>query len=67
MTEKPIIVIMMDEQFHYLGETALGTSDVWNWNNSFVTEEGLNIEYIDRSDVDEQYMRFKICVPRKTD
>lgn len=67
LTEKPIIVIMMDEQFHYLGETALGTSDVCNWNNSFVTEEGLNIEYIDRSDVDEQYMRFKICVPRKTD
>ena len=65
LTEKPVVVIMMDEQFNYLGETVLGTSDVWNWNNSFVTKEGLNIEYIDESDIDEQYMRFKICVPQK--
>lgn len=65
LTEKPVVVIMMDEDFQYLGETVLGTSDVWNWNNSFVTEEGLNIEYIDERDVDEQYMRFRICVPKK--
>ena len=65
LTEKPVVVIMMDEQFNYLGEIVLGTSNVWNWNNSFVTKEGLNIEYIDESDIDEQYMRFKICVPQK--
>lgn len=65
LTEKPVVVIMMDKQFNYLGETVLGTSDVWNWNNSFVTKEGLNIEYIDKGDIDEQYMRFKICIPQK--
>ena len=44
----------MDEQFNYLGETPLGTSDEWNWSNSFVTEEGLNIEYIDKADLEEK-------------
>jgi hypothetical protein len=61
--KKPVIVILMDEQFHYLGETLIGTEDEWNWTNSFVTQEGLNIEYIDpvdKEELDEEYLNFKI-------
>ena len=65
LTAKPVTVICMDEQFNYLGETALGTSDEWNWSNSFVTKEGLNIEYIDKADLEETYMNFRIFVPLK--
>lgn len=50
----------MDEQFEYLGEKLIGTAEEWNWTNSFVTEEGLNIEYIDPKDIEETYMNFKI-------
>jgi hypothetical protein len=48
--DKSVVVIMMDEQFNYLGEAVLGKAAEWNWENSFVTREGLNIEYIDPSD-----------------
>lgn len=65
LTSKPIIVIIMDEQFNYLGETLIGTGENWNWKNSFVTEEGLNIEYLDTKDVDEKFMNFKIFVIEK--
>ncbi|MDR1258032.1 MAG: DUF4221 domain-containing protein [Tannerellaceae bacterium] len=58
--EKPIIIILMDELFNYMGETAIGTGSEWNWKNSFATEEGLNIEYIDNKDLDEAYLNFKI-------
>ncbi|MDR0742785.1 MAG: DUF4221 domain-containing protein, partial [Tannerella sp.] len=58
--KKPVIVIVMDEQFNYLGETLIGTGEVWNWTNSFVTSEGLNIEYIDDEDENEDYLTFKI-------
>ncbi len=60
LTEKPLIIILMDEQFGYLGETLIGTSKEWNWTNSFVTEEGLNIEYVDSNDIEETYLNFKI-------
>ncbi|MDR0572692.1 MAG: DUF4221 domain-containing protein [Tannerella sp.] len=58
--KKPIVIIMMDEQFNYLGETLIGTGEEWNWTNSFVTAEGLNIEYIDEEDENEDYLNFKI-------
>jgi hypothetical protein len=58
--KKPVIIIMMDEQFNYLGETVIGTGEQWNWSNSFVTKEGLNIEYINEEDVNEDYLNFKI-------
>ena len=57
--EKPISVIVMDQKFNYLGETIIGTGEEWNWQNSFVTQEGLNIEYIEK-DVDENYLTLKI-------
>lgn len=60
LTEKPVIVIIMNEQFNYLGETLIGKGTEWNWSNSFVTKEGLNIEYVDSKDTDEKYMKFKI-------
>lgn len=60
LTSKPIIVIIMDEEFNYLGETLIGTGDNWNWKNSFITEEGLNIEYLDIEDIDEVFVNFKI-------
>ena len=59
--EKPIAVIIFDENFNYLGETVIGTGENWYWQNSFVTEEGLNIEYID-NDLEEKYLRFRIFV-----
>lgn len=62
--EMDIAVVIMDEDFKYLGEKVLGPGDVWYWQNSFVTEEGLNIEYIDESDIDEDNLTFKIFIPK---
>lgn len=64
LSDKKIVIICMDKKFKYLGETTLGTSNEWNWTNSFVTKEGLNIEYIDKNDIDEMYMHFKIFIPQ---
>lgn len=60
LTSKPIIVILMDEEFNYLGETLIGTGENWNWKNSFVTKEGLNVEYLDTKDEEELFLNFKI-------
>lgn len=65
MSEKLINVIIMDENFDYLGETTLGQGKEWNWANSFVTQEGLNIEYVDRDDINEDYLILKIFIPKK--
>lgn len=61
--EKPIVVIMMDGQFNYLGETTLGTGKEWNWTNAFVTQEGLNIEYIGDIGINEDYLTLKVWCP----
>ncbi len=61
--EKPITVIIMNEDFNYLGETVIGTCENWNWQNSFVTEEGLNIEYIGNEN--EDYLILKIFTLKK--
>ncbi|MDR2909956.1 MAG: DUF4221 domain-containing protein [Bacteroidales bacterium] len=65
--EKPIVVIMMDEQFNYLGETLIGNVEQWNWENTFVTREGLNIEYISVDEHDEDYMTLKIFTVEEID
>jgi hypothetical protein len=62
--EKPIAVIIMDEDFNYLGETLIGTGEQWYWQNSFVTREGLNIEYIEK-DFEEVYLTLKIFTIKK--
>ncbi len=58
--DKEIGVIIMDLDFKYLGEVVLGTGREWYWQNSFVTEEGLNIEYLDKEDIDEVALTLKI-------
>lgn len=56
--EKPVTIIVMDENFNYLGETAIGKGEVeWYWQNSFVTKEGLNIEYIIRDNEDSLILK----------
>ena len=62
--EKSIAVIVMDENFKYLGETTIGIWKNWNWQNSFVTCEGLNIEYTDK-DPKESYLTLKIFTIKK--
>jgi len=64
--KKPLIVIIMDEQFNYQGETVIGTGEEWNWENSFVTSEGLTMEYIDHdADPEEQYLCLKTFTVEK--
>ncbi len=55
---KPLTIIVMDETFHYLGEKEIGTGMEWNWTNSFVTKEGLNIERIGTEPEDDEYLTF---------
>lgn len=58
INSKPLTIVVMDEQFHYLGETKIGTGQEWNWTNSFVTAEGLNIEHISTKPEDDDYLTF---------
>jgi hypothetical protein len=61
LKEKEHGVVIMDENFKYLGETIIGNEKNWNFDNVFVTQEGLNIEYFDFSqDSEEEYLKFKI-------
>ncbi|WPO77896.1 DUF4221 family protein [Flavobacterium sp. KACC 22761] len=62
--DKSIAVILMDKNFNYLGETTLGQWKFWNWRNSFVTKEGLNIEYLD-GNLDESGLTLKILNIKK--
>ncbi|WP_396603273.1 DUF4221 family protein [Algibacter sp. R77976] len=62
--KKKVAVIIMDEDYNYLGETVLGAWRNWNWENSFVTEDGLNIEYLDHHNLDEISLTFKIFQPK---
>ena len=64
INSKPLTIIMMDEQFNYLGETAIGTGADWNWSNSFVTPEGLNIERIGTEEADEDFLIFGVFNPK---
>jgi hypothetical protein len=61
---KPLAIIIMDSNFHYLGETTIGTLHEWNWENSFVTQKGLNVEYLP-SNNDESKLIFKIFTPKR--
>ena len=66
--EKPIVVIIMDEQFNYMGETHIGNVEAWNWENSFVTSEGLVMEFIDLDvDSEEEYFILKTFSVEKID
>lgn len=63
--EKDIVVIILDEDFEYLGETNLGPGSKWHWQNIFVSKEGMNIEFIDEKDYNENYLNLKVFVPQK--
>lgn len=58
--DKTLGVIVLDEDFNYLGETDIGILKDWNWENSFVNKQGLYIEHLDNINYDETYLRFKI-------
>jgi hypothetical protein len=60
LLDKDLAVIIFDKDFNYLGENVIGESKKWNWENSFVTKEGLNIEFIEQSNNDETQLMFKI-------
>jgi hypothetical protein len=60
INNKNIIIVVLDKDFKYLGETTIGTGETWYWNNSFVTKEGLNIEYKDIDDIEEEFLYLKI-------
>lgn len=57
---KRLTIVVMDEQFRYMGESEIGTGLEWNWKNSFVTKEGLNIEHIGTEPEDDEYLTFGI-------
>jgi len=62
--EKKIIVIILDSNFDYLGETNIGKWQNWNIANTFVTKEGLNVEYIPTS-IDESKIILKVFTINK--
>lgn len=57
---KPLGVIILNSEFKIVGESTLGPSENFHWRNAFVTEEGLNIEKIDKTDLSEEYLKFQI-------
>lgn len=59
-SDKLIGIIIMNENFDYLGEFTLGNGKEWYSQNSFVTKEGLNVEYADPQDIAEQNITLKI-------
>lgn len=65
INEKQIILILFDDKFNYLGEKNIGNGVNWYIPNAFVTEKGLNIQYIDQSDMEEEYLKFKIFTMSK--
>ena len=58
--DKLLTIIIYNDNFKYLGEKVIGKNKEWNWENSFVTKEGLNIEYIEQQNNDETKITFKI-------
>jgi len=67
ITDKKLGVILMDENFKYLGESTIGSLGEYHWENAFVTEDGLNVEYLDDNDFEEKYLKFHTFVPKKND
>lgn len=63
LKDKFLAIIIFDKHFNYLGEKVIGKSIEWNWENSFVTEEGLNIEYIAQKNNNESKLTFEIFKP----
>lgn len=60
MDEKQIVLILFDDKFNYLGEKMIGNGKNWYISNAFVTDRGLNIQYLDQNDIEELYLNFKV-------
>lgn len=63
--DKELTIIIIDKNFNYLGEQIVGKLKRWNWENAFVSPEGLNIEYVNYEDIDETYLSYKTFIPKK--
>lgn len=57
--DKEISIILLDEDFKYLGETNIGKMKNWYIQNAFVNEKGLHIEYIPNV-LNEDFLTYKI-------
>jgi len=59
--EKPIIILILDENLEYVGEYEIGLLKDWNTENMLVTKEGLLIEYLGSEKAeDEDFIIFKL-------
>ena len=65
VNQKNIVVIVYDENFNYLGESVIGNGKQYHWENSFVSEDGLNVEYNNSEDTDEDFLNLKIFTIEK--
>lgn len=59
--EKPIVILILDENLQYVGETEIGQLKDWNTENMLVTKEGLLIEFLGSENTeDEDFIIFKL-------
>lgn len=65
ISDKNLGVILMDNNFNYLGESTIGSISEYHWENAFITKDGLNIEYLDDKDLKEKFLKFRTFVPKK--
>ena len=56
--EKPVIVVVLDEDFHYLGETMLPKDLNLFSSNIFVSKEGLNVQVVDSNEDILKFYRY---------
>lgn len=64
LNDKPVVVIVLDKDFHYLGESRLPEGKPYNPYNAYVSPEGLHIQLADLKD--EDHLTFQILgVERK--
>lgn len=58
--KKPIVIITLDSNLKYIGETSLPTDADWAPCNSFVSQEGLNIQVLTDNEDVISFKTFKI-------
>ena len=58
--KKPIVIIILDSNLKYIGETTLPSNENWFSCNSFVSREGLNIQVLTDNEDVISFKTFKI-------
>lgn len=58
--KKPIVIIILDSNLKYIGETTLPSNENWFSCNSFVSREGLNIQVLSDNEDIISFKTFKI-------